>query len=484
MQETVTVTSLQSKAVAKRKSKAGLAAMAKSKPMAKKLAALRQREHERRVRITAEIDVWFKRFDTNGDGMLQRDELRELLTWLHPSRPPTDANLDLIIEKATAIESYSMRIAGDPNGALSWHDVRPAVLQYNDYVKDQQYIDTVFERYDTDRSGELDASELLHLLQRIAPEELEVDESDVEYILQQFDSNSDGVIDRNELLPLLAKWSHIAFEKVEEARHAKSTAIQKQWGLVKAEAAQVGGAIKTGGEKVLSIVQLARQAKEKQKQVQTKWRFAAEGAAGQSGAPLGGSGKGGLLKVVEAARRQRQLEAAEAEAAAGGAPALNSSPPAAAAPPSTSVLAAAGAAAAAAASGPAPSSPRRSIPSPRSLRTTPRAASQAAGVRVAAPEAEGSSGSTRLELQHSRAESFSRGAVAAQDRDRAWQASDRVVARRMSAAVQRENTRMLQLREDSCGDSSTAKASSKASPKDRSRRRGDDRASSSMCVIS
>ena len=73
--------------------------------LAKKLKKLRQREAERQVRIQAEVEGWFDRFDENGDGRLQRDELRALLTWLHPSRPPTEENLDYLIEKATAVVS-------------------------------------------------------------------------------------------------------------------------------------------------------------------------------------------------------------------------------------------------------------------------------------------------------------------------------------------------------------------------------------------
>lgn len=108
-----------------RKPKTSIAAMVKAKPMAKKLELLRKREAERRARIYAEVEQWFQQFDENGDGMLQRDELKKLLSWLHPSRPPTEANLDFFIAKATAIETASMRLAGNKDAALSWHEVRP-----------------------------------------------------------------------------------------------------------------------------------------------------------------------------------------------------------------------------------------------------------------------------------------------------------------------------------------------------------------------
>ena len=210
-----------------------------------------------RAKIVGRL-LWFNQFDENGDGRLQRDELRALLTWLHPSRPPTEQNLDFLITKATAIESSSLTIPGNKDGDVSWHDVRPCVLDYGDYCKDQSYIDSVFQRFDSDLSGELDAEELLQLLRSIAPEEISVDMTDVEYVLQQFDLNSDGVIDRDELLPMLAKWAHIAFEKVEE-QHALQEKGRRQWQMIAAEAKNVGGVIATGGERMLSLVQLARQ---------------------------------------------------------------------------------------------------------------------------------------------------------------------------------------------------------------------------------
>ena len=281
--------------------------------MAKKLANLQRREAERRARIHAEIEVWFKEFDTNGDGRLQRDELKALLSWLHPSRPPTEENLDFLIEKATAIESSTMRIPGNKNGEVTWHTVRPCVLDYGDYCKDQAYIESVFRRFDLDESGELDQDELLKLLRSIAPDGIDVDEADVLYVIEQFDTNSNGVIDKDELLPMLAKWSHIAYEKIEakraqEALEDPGHGLGKQWRALKVEAKNIGDRLATGGERVISVVQLARQAREKQKVVQSKWQQAADGAVG--------SGKGKLIRVVEAAKQQQRLEREASEKSA------------------------------------------------------------------------------------------------------------------------------------------------------------------------
>ena len=43
----------------KKPRKASIQGLVKSQPMAKKLKMLRQREMERQMRITAEVDTWF-----------------------------------------------------------------------------------------------------------------------------------------------------------------------------------------------------------------------------------------------------------------------------------------------------------------------------------------------------------------------------------------------------------------------------------------
>ena len=61
---------------------------------------------------------WFEAFDSNNDGELNRDELRVLLTDLHPDNPPDEKMLDHLIERATAIESSSLTLAGRVDGTV------------------------------------------------------------------------------------------------------------------------------------------------------------------------------------------------------------------------------------------------------------------------------------------------------------------------------------------------------------------------------
>ena len=297
------------------KSNMGLSRIAAAQPAAKKLQQLRKREAERKARIRAEVEGWFTKFDENGDGMLQRSELRALLTWLHPSRPPSEDNLDFLIVKATEVRTSSLNLPGRKDGAVAWHDAREAVLTYGDMVKDQAYIDSIFKRYDRDDSGTLEEGELLSLLKAVAPDGCEVDETDVAYVLEQTDKNGDGVIDRDELIPMLAKWTQIAFVKLEKGKaqaQAEAEAarpISKNWQALKSSAV-------SGGGRLRDIVASAQQ--QHKKEVATKrWASAGEAlvkrtpsqAEGGEAKPSSGAGAHRLLQVVAAARKMREQEA-------------------------------------------------------------------------------------------------------------------------------------------------------------------------------
>lgn len=175
-------------------------------PVQKKLKLLREREAEYQDKVRQQVTAWFDQFDENGDGQLQREELRALLTHLNPERPPSDDNLDFLIEKATEVNTFSLQMKGNKNGAVSWHDTRATVARYADYCKDEAYLDAIFKEFDTDGNGELDSNELHPFLSRIAPEGCIVEEADLRYVFEACDPNGDGVIVRTARLS--GSWAH------------------------------------------------------------------------------------------------------------------------------------------------------------------------------------------------------------------------------------------------------------------------------------
>lgn len=189
-------------------------AIAKAK---KRMKVLKERDKERQEKLRAQLEDWFEKFDTNGDGVFQRDELRQLLIFLFPNNTaPAEETIDLLIIRATEIETSSLKVRGNKDGAVSRNELLETVLRYRDHIGEQQYLNKFFDEYDTDKSGSFDASELLALLKACAPEGLEVDAGDADYVLELCDANNNGAIDRDELQPLIARWKVIAQERADE----------------------------------------------------------------------------------------------------------------------------------------------------------------------------------------------------------------------------------------------------------------------------
>lgn len=280
------------------KNKTSIAAIVKSKPQAKKLAALRLAEAQRKARLDAEVAGWMEEFDLNRDSLLQRDELRALLTHLHPERPPTEETLDFLIERATAIESYSMRIKGNPNGDVSWHEVRPTVVRFHEYCKDQKYLDAIFRRFDADNNGTFDPSELPALLRAVAPSDCTVTDADVAYIFEQCDENHDGVISRNEVMPMLASWTRIAVSR--SGGQEPPSRLKQQWDWLKDTTLPVG-------KRLFAITQQARQHRQ-QRGALNRSRWQSSAAVVSAGSGMQRTRSRSLVALIKAAKIKEEHE--------------------------------------------------------------------------------------------------------------------------------------------------------------------------------
>ena len=69
---------------------------------AKALAA-KKRQHE--ADLLVQVDAWFTKFDTDGSASLEREELRALLSHLHPSAPITDDTLAMLMDRGGMVQS-------------------------------------------------------------------------------------------------------------------------------------------------------------------------------------------------------------------------------------------------------------------------------------------------------------------------------------------------------------------------------------------
>ena len=154
--------------------------------------------------MQAKIEAWFEEFDKDQNGELERDELRHLLSHLFPEHPPDETWLDTLIERATAIESYSLQIRGDKDGAVSKLAVAKAVERYGAYTRQQTLLDDIFGTHDVDKSGLLEKTEVLAMLNDLVQKtpnlkHITADDGDVEWVLEHCDQDlpRPGSVDRH-----------------------------------------------------------------------------------------------------------------------------------------------------------------------------------------------------------------------------------------------------------------------------------------------
>ena len=160
-----------------------------------------RREHKEKLAAQREqTETWFAKFD-DGDGVLQRAELAALLK--HTSgTEPSDEALDMALAEARTAD---IKGGGEPKDGISKKSALTVVTKYTSYVKEQKWLDAVFDAYDTNKSGQLEKDQLLALLKKVSPD-VEVTEADAAYVLDMVDTNNTGSIDRSEALAACATW--------------------------------------------------------------------------------------------------------------------------------------------------------------------------------------------------------------------------------------------------------------------------------------
>ena len=81
------------------------------------------------------------------------------------------------------------------------------------YAREQETVDPIFASLDADKSGALDAQELLPLLQMIAARadiaKEAVTQEDAEFVMGLADKDKSGAIEKDEVLMAAATWKHL-----------------------------------------------------------------------------------------------------------------------------------------------------------------------------------------------------------------------------------------------------------------------------------
>lgn len=149
---------------------------------------------------------WLRVFDRNNSGRLERDELSELLTSLHPEvGVPTKEALDLLLTQATEIRTYSMHVKGDPNGSVGSNELMAVVSGYAMYI----LASAAFDRRQCE--GVVALRDLPALMKEANAGHAR-QQADVDFVVDCCNSSLNGSISgttlsREDLLPAFAAWT-------------------------------------------------------------------------------------------------------------------------------------------------------------------------------------------------------------------------------------------------------------------------------------
>ena len=178
------------------------------------LAAKRRKEKKERQRQERKemlekeqksVSEWFKKFDCDKNNELDASELTKLFIHLEP-----DAVKD---------DSVGPFLTHQCNDVVTQDNCMNIIKKFRYYLKQKVYLDGLFDKYDADKSGILQANELIQLMKDKARgpsgmgEEIEVDEADVETVLEVCGSEDLTGIPRENLLSAIAEWHVIAGKK-------------------------------------------------------------------------------------------------------------------------------------------------------------------------------------------------------------------------------------------------------------------------------
>mmetsp|Transcript_29216 Transcript_29216/g.100789 ORF Transcript_29216/g.100789 Transcript_29216/m.100789 type:complete len:208 (+) Transcript_29216:61-684(+) len=202
--------------------------------MAAVVAALKakRRRHLAKLQLDrdrAESDARraFPDFDASGQG-LDSSELQRLLQKLQPDSEIDHALVDYVYHlgcRKHGVERISPECMRD-------------ILQYTKYYLGKvQWLDDIFAKFDTDRSGTLDRSQLKRALIDVEKQnaekrayksgawlthEHEITDADLDEIIAASDWDHSGVLPQEQALLAMLLWSALASKSAEE--HAKKSA--------------------------------------------------------------------------------------------------------------------------------------------------------------------------------------------------------------------------------------------------------------------
>ena len=168
---------------------------------------LRRVQEERQSLALEQLRKDFERYDTNCSGILEREELRQLLHDVEPDMPPPGDDVCNTMMDICAATS--------PDG-IAISEVREVRRQYKQYLSQRAQLDVAFKALDTSGNGFLEQAELAQAMRDLVPQQ-RPGEADLAFLYRACRVEPGEPLPRSMmglLLPALDEWAQLARESL------------------------------------------------------------------------------------------------------------------------------------------------------------------------------------------------------------------------------------------------------------------------------
>lgn len=136
----------------------------------------------------------YDQLDKDGNGTLDREELKQLMQELHNKSVNDDE-----------VEYLMVKFDTSNNGGIERKEMEKMLFQWQTYVQALPEVEAFFTKYDTDGSGRIEPDELKKLLTELNEGNVVTDE-DVAWVMERADVTGNGAITKMEMKRALALW--------------------------------------------------------------------------------------------------------------------------------------------------------------------------------------------------------------------------------------------------------------------------------------
>mmetsp|Transcript_50700 Transcript_50700/g.126222 ORF Transcript_50700/g.126222 Transcript_50700/m.126222 type:complete len:296 (-) Transcript_50700:57-944(-) len=147
----------------------------------------------------------FRRYDADNNQILNREELKSLLTEVQHGTVPTDHEVMWILKGCELCESP--RLMGDAGCevTVTVRQLPPLIKMWFKYLSHKPFIEKSLKTFDVSHTGGLLRDELFNFLKHLEGASVP-SEGELDVIFSSLDTKNDGNIDRFELLHLINVW--------------------------------------------------------------------------------------------------------------------------------------------------------------------------------------------------------------------------------------------------------------------------------------